>query len=237
MARIARVVVPDYPHHVTQRGNRRQPTFLCEDDYATYLSLMAASCAACGTEVLAYCLMPNHVHLIMVPHSQDGLRAAIADVHRRYTRRINSREGWTGHLWQDRFHSFVLDEAQLLAAVRYIENNPVRAGLCNRPEEWAWSSARAHLAGTDDALVRVAPLQGLVSDWAAFLGTPSEPALSERLRLHMQSGRPLGSDEFIADLERRLARTLRPRKPGPKPRPKDADKAPAPAAEGEASKV
>src|SRR5271169_6739696 len=149
MARLARVVAPGLPHHVTQRGNRRQRTLFCDEDYQTYLELMAEWCAAHEVEIWAYCLMPNHVHLIAVPHSADGLRRTFG-------------EGWRGHLWQGRFASFVLDEPYLLTAARYVELNPVRAGLINAPSRYGWSSAAAHVRGRDDALVRVAPLTKLV---------------------------------------------------------------------------
>ena len=134
MPRIARVVVPRYPHHVTQRGNRRQQTFFCDDDYRAYLRLMAEWCKRCVVEIWAYCLMPNHVHLIAVPNSEDGLRQGIGEAHRRYTRRVNFRERWRGHLWQGRFASFVLDDNYLPAATRYVEMNPVRAGMVDGPE-------------------------------------------------------------------------------------------------------
>ena len=145
MARLARLVVPGLPHHVTQRGNRRQQTFFCEEDYAAYLELMAEWCAKRGVEIWAYCLMPNHVHLVAVPQSKDGLRRAIGEAHRRYTRRINFREKWRGYLWQGRFASFVMDEPYLLAAARYVELNPLRANLVADAAEWPWSSAGAHL--------------------------------------------------------------------------------------------
>ncbi len=218
MARIARIVVPDLPHHVTQRGNRRQQTFFCDEDYEEYLRLMATFCMRCATEVWAYCLMPNHVHLVMVPRHGDGLRCAIGEAHRRYTRRINFREGWRGHLWQERFHSFVMDERYTLAAVRYIETNPVRAGLCAHAGDWRWSSARAHLRGEDDALVKVSPLRGIVSDWSQYLNEPSSEHLVSDLHRHMRTGRPLGEDVFIELLEHKLELRLRPKKPGPKPR-------------------
>ncbi len=141
------------PHHITQRGNRRQETFFCDDDYQAYLDLMAEWCTEHKVRVWSYCLMPNHVHLIVVPKSEDGLRRAIGEAHRRYTRRVNFREGWRGHLWQGRFASFVLDEPYLLAAARYIELNPVRAQLVTAPSDYPWSSARAHLKRKDDCLV------------------------------------------------------------------------------------
>ena len=178
MARLARVVVPGMPHHVTQRGNRRQPTFFGEEDYAAYVELMGQWCNQHGVEIWAYCLMPNHVHRIAVPQSEDGLRRGIGEAHRRYTRRINFREGWRRHLWQGRFASFVMDERYLLAAARYVELNPVRAKPVVAPSDYPWSSARAHLKGKDDALVRVAPLLPMAGNWRRLLTSAvSEEAL------------------------------------------------------------
>lgn len=148
MTRLARVVVPGIPHHVTQRGNRRLDTFLCDGDYEFYIALMADHCRDNGVDVWAYCLMPNHVHLVLAPEDADGLRRTLAGAHRQYARMVNDREGWRGHLWQERFHSFPMDEAHLLMAVRYIELNPVRAGLTRRASEWRWSSARARCANS-----------------------------------------------------------------------------------------
>jgi putative transposase len=218
MPRLARVVVPGYPHHVTQRGNRRMRVFFSDDDHRAYLDLLADACARAGTEVWAWCLMPNHVHLIMVPSHADGLRAGLGEAHRRYTRRINFREAWRGHLWQERFHSFPMDEDYLLACARYVELNPVRAGLTRRPDEWPWSSARAHLAGADDGLAKAAPLLDRVGDWRAFLdgGLPDEAL--DALRGHARTGRPLGSAGFVEALERITGRALKKRKPGPRGR-------------------
>src|SRR3990172_7684239 len=215
MARIARVVGPGLPHHVTQRGNRRQETFFCAEDYQAYIGLMREWCGYWKVEVWAYCLMPNHVHLIAVPPSEDGLRRAI-EAHRRYTRRVNFREGWRGHLWQGRFASCPLDEPYLLAAARYIEQNPVRAGLAVRPWEYPWSSAAAHVAGEDDALITVAPLLALVGNWTDFLATGAPEDEVKELRRHERSGRPLGREPFVAAVEGKLGRTLRRGKPGPK---------------------
>jgi putative transposase len=218
MARIARVVVPGVPHHVTQRGNRRLDTFFDDGDYRAYVALLAEHTKAAGVAVRAYCLMPNHVHLILVPRDADGLRRALGEAHRRYTRRVNFREGWRGHLWQERFHSFALDEAHLLMAARYVELNPARAGLKRRARDWRWSSARAHLEGRDDGLVEVAPLLDLVPDWRAFLARGLDDDALETLRRHSRTGRPLGSPAFLEALEARLGRRVRPGKPGPKPK-------------------
>ena len=217
MARMARLVVAGYPHHVTQRGNRRQKTFFCSEDYQYYLELMARFCSEAETEVLAYCLMPNHVHLVMVPGCKDGLRASIGEVHRRYTRRINFREGWRGHLWQERFHSFLMDENYLLSTVRYVENNPVKANLCIRPEDWEWSSARAHIEGVDDILVSVQPMLGRIDDWASYLSKgEATQEIHETLNKHARTGRPLGDESFIRQLELVTGLTLMLQKPGPK---------------------
>lgn len=217
MARIARVVAPNHPHHVTQRGNRRMETFFRNEDYETYIKLMASACKAVGTEVWAYCLMPNHVHLVMVPKNEDGLRAALGEAHRRYTRHINFREKWRGHLWQERFHSFPMDEQYLLATVRYVERNPVSAKLCEKPEQWRWSSASAHLQGRDDRLVSVRPMLQLIHDWKAYLAQEGDAMQIATIQQHLRTGRPLGATEFIEQIEKKLGRMLKRLKPGPKP--------------------
>ena len=214
MARLARLVIPGVPHHVTQCGNRRQRTFFCEEDYSAYLKLMAQWCAERGVAIWAYCLMPNHVHLIAVPQSEDGLSRAIGEAHRRSTRRINFREKWRGYLWQGRFASFVMDEPYLVAAARYVELNPVRAGLVSRAEDWRWGSARAPLLGRDDGLVRVAPLLAMVADGSGLLNRAIPEEELRDLREHGRTGCPLGSAMFIERLERAVGRRLRPGKPG-----------------------
>jgi putative transposase len=218
MARLARVVAAGVPHHVTQRGNRRQTVFFGDDDYRAYKALLAEGCARAGVAVWGYCLMPNHVHLILVPGDEAGLREALGEAHRRYSRRVNFREGWRGYLWQGRFASAPMDEAHLLACARYVELNPVRARLTAAAEDWPWSSARAHLAGRGDGLVDVTPLRRMVTDWAAFLARETEAPALEAIRAAERTGRPLGDAGFVAALEQDLGRTLARRKPGPKPK-------------------
>ena len=218
MARLARLVIPGLPHHITQRGNRRQQAFFNDGDYKAYLELMVEWCGKEGVEIWGYCLMPNHAHLIAVPKTADSLRRAIGEAHRRYTRRINFREKWRGYLWQGRFASFVMDEPYLLAAARYVELNPVRAKLVTRPRDWPWSSARAHLKGQDDCLVKVAPLLAMVGDWKAFLNSAIPEEELQDLRSHGRTGRPLGSPAFLDRLESLVGRVLKPQKPGPKPK-------------------
>ncbi len=147
MARIARFVVPGLPHHVTQRGNRRERVFFGDDDYELYRDLLASQCRKQGVACWAYCLMPNHVHLILVPDREEALARALGETHRRYASVVNARARVTGHLFQSRFGSVVIDEEHLAAAARYVALNPVRAKLVARAEDWRWSSARAHLRG------------------------------------------------------------------------------------------
>jgi putative transposase len=220
MPRLARLVIPGFPHHVTQRGNRRLPTFFSDGDYALYRHLLREGCATAGTRIWAWCLMPNHVHLILVPESEDGLRAALAETHRRYTKVVNAREGWRGHLWQGRFASFAMDEEWLIACARYVELNPVRAGLVSRPEDWRWSSARIHLGAGRDPLTDAAPLLERVPDWRALLGGGLDERERDRLRERERTGHPLGGAAFLARLEAISGRDLRPPRRGRPPRPK-----------------
>ena len=227
MARLARVVIPGVAHHVTQRGNRRLPIFFSVDDRRVYLALLREGCVQAGVRCLAWCLMDNHVHLILVPEDSDGLRAALGEAHRRYTRHVNFREGWRGYLFQGRFASYPMDDAHLMAAVRYVEQNPVAAGMVTRAEDWAWSSARSHITGKcsgDDPLTDVAALAGHVTNWRALLrygleaGDASEEgaALAEAIEARLRTGRPLGDTAWIARAEAALSRPLMPAKRGPK---------------------
>lgn len=216
MPRIARIVVPGEPHHIIQRGNRRLPTFFKDEDYVRYLESMRYWCDKHAVEIWAYCLMTNHVHLIAVPQTEAGLSLAIGEAHKRYTCHINRREGWTGHLWQGRFSSFAMDEDHLLAAVRYVELNPVRAKMVASAADYQWNSAKAHLQGEDDILVKSSPLLLLISDWENFLADENDKQTQERLRMHGRTGRPLGNTAFFDKLESVLGKDVRPQKPGPK---------------------
>ncbi len=213
---MARVVAPGVPHHVTQRGNRRQKVFFDAQDYALYKTLLAEGCKAAGVEVWAYCLTPNQVHLILVPRDRDGLRAALSETHRRYSRAVNARHRWSGDLWQGRFASSAMDEAQLHVCARYVEQTPVRLRLVEGARQWRWSSARAHLTGRDDGLVRVKPLIDAVGDWRAFLARKLTADELATIRSSERTGRPRGSPVFVKRLERRLGRVLAKQKPGPK---------------------
>jgi putative transposase len=218
MARLARVVVPGLPHHVTQRGNGRARTFFEDDDYARYRELLAQSCRAAEVAVWAWCLMPNHVHLVLTPSDPDGLRRALAPVHRRYAGIIHARRKRTGHFWQGRFGCVAMDEEHLAAALRYVSLNPVRARLVERAQDWRWSSARAHLHGRPDGLTERGPIEQRFPRFADLLAEETAPEMFERLRRAESIGRPLGSPQFLGAIERATRRRLRPGKRGRKPR-------------------
>jgi len=229
MARLARIIIPGAPHHVMQRGNRGQPIFLSDADRILYLDLLRQGCAAARVECLAWCLTDDRVHLILVPQTTDGLRAALAEAHRRYTRHINAREGWTGFLFQGRFASYPMDDAHLMAAVLYVERNPVTAGLAAHAEDWRWSSARSHIAGrrmAGDPLTNVAALGTYVRNWKPMLRhgletadlAPEREAAAQAIEAHLRTGRPLAAQDWIAAQEAALDRKLAPAKRGRKPK-------------------
>lgn len=217
MARLARFVLPGVPHHVTQRGNGRQRTFFCDADYAAYRELLRTHCAAHGVAVWSWVLMPNHVHLILVPEHVDALRGALAKVHRAYAGRIHARERRSGHFWQGRFGCVAMDEPHLLAALRYVALNPVRARLAARAEDWPWSSVHALLdPARGDGVTETAPVLERVPDFATLLHTGEDEPLSDALRRSESIGRPLGSSAFLDRVEAALGRDPKPRKRGPK---------------------
>jgi putative transposase len=223
MSRLARVVIPGYPHHVTQRGNGRARTFFGDGDYALYRDLLAENCRAAGVEVWGWCLMPNHVHLILVPSDPDGLRRALARVHRSYAGIIQARRKRTGHFWQGRFGAVAMDEAHLAAALRYVSLNPVRARLVQRAQDWRWSSTRAHLRGKHDGLTELKPIRERFPRFADLLESEPEADMFERLRAAESVGRPLGDNSFFTRIERLTKRSLKPGKRGPKPAEPESD--------------
>ena len=223
MARLARIVVPGLPHHITARGNRREPIFFEDGDQEIYLDLLSEHMRRARVEVWAYCLMPNHVHLIACPQTADGLGKALGSAHRRWANHVNTRGRWRGHLFDGRYASVAMDDAHLIAAVRYVALNPVRARLAPRAEDWPWSSTRAHLAGRDDVLVNVRPVLDRVDDFAALTRTDPDDQAFDALRKAETTGRPVGNADFIAGLERVLGRPVTRRAPGRKPATKRED--------------
>jgi putative transposase len=219
MARLARLVIPNVPHHVTQRGNRKLPVFFSDADRKAYLGLISEACKRQQTRCLAWCLMNNHIHLILIPASEDGLRATLAEAHRRYSRAVNAREGWTGYLFQGRFASYPMEDAHLMAAIRYVENNPVAAGLIKRAEDWAWSSARAHISGKADGLTDLSYDFGGIANWSAMLAKGLEAADEDpAIEAAMRTGRPRGAEAWLQQLESKTGRTVIGKKRGRKAR-------------------
>lgn len=219
MSRVARIVVPGFAHHVTQRGNRRADVFETDDDRDAYLHFLTKYADKHGLEVWAYCLMTNHVHLVAVPEREDSLAKALRDAHTVYAMRFNTRTRLTGHVWQGRFYSCPMDETHLWAAVRYVERNPVRAGLVSRAEDYPWSSAPAHCGlRHDGVLSKEFPPAGVVADWAEWLESEDDADV-QRLRTCTRVGRPCGTAPFVARLESLLGRVLAPQPRGRKPKP------------------
>ena len=215
---MARTVIAGVAHHVTQRGNRKEDVFFTDTDRRRYLALLREYSEKHRLEILAYCLMTNHIHLVVVPQQEESLAAVLKPVHLRYAQHINWTRNLNGRLWQGRYFSCPLDEAHCLAAVRYTECNPVRARLVGKAEDYPWSSAANHTGKRDDPLVSKSFKEATgISDWSAWLQEGLSDVLHEQLRRHTRNGRPLGSDSFVSRLEQICGRILRP-KPGGRPR-------------------
>jgi putative transposase len=199
MPRIARVVAKDFPHHVTQRGARNQRVFFSDHDKLRYKDILLEELQKTKLEIWAYCLMDNHVHFVAVPRHEDELSRVFRETHKRYAWTVNKRKRWRGHLWQERFHSFAMEEIYLQSAVRYVENNPVKAKMTDKAEAYVWSSAHSRVYSKDDPILTRCHLDDEIKDWRAFLsgGTLEDSAAIEK---HM-NGNPLGSQKFISKLE------------------------------------
>jgi len=218
MARRGRMIIPGIPHHVTQRGNRREPIFFEAGDEAVCLDLMTQQPRRRDVACWAYCLMPNHVHFILTPADETGLALAVGEAHRRYAAFVGARGRWTGHLFQGRFGSVAMDEDHLTAAFRYVALNPVRAGLVGAAADWPWSSAGAHIAGQSTPYVEVAPALSRVGDFAAFVANPAgdQARWTDVLRAEL-IGRPVGAKAWVEQWEALMKRSFSPLKRGRKP--------------------
>ena len=194
--------------------------FFGNADRTAYLAHLRKARDRHGVDIWAWCLMSNHVHCIAVPKKEDSLARCFAEAHSKYARRVNKREGWTGHLWQARFGSSVLDEPHMIAAVRYVERNPVRAGMAEIPWRYQWSSARWHMrkVRTDPLISNDGLLQDLIEDWGRYLLDDDEEDFVERVRRESSVNRPLGGEPFIQGLEKRFKMSLARNPPGPAPR-------------------
>lgn len=226
MPRVARKVFPGFPHHIVQRGNRRGQVFFNDGDCQYYLSLLRDYCLQRGVQILAYCLMTNHVHLVAVPPIGDSFKQVFNPLHARHALRINTKNGWTGHLWQGRYFSSVLDEGYFWSAMRYVELNPVRAGIVGRAQDYPWSSAGGHCGCRNDALLTADPhwleIKGQVRNWPSWLASGESQERVDALRKNILSSWPCGSGEFFGELERIAGAPVGPRPMG-RPRKKVED--------------
>jgi len=222
MPRLARTVCARVPHHITQRGNRREKVFFTDADRHAYLEWLREYAERHRVEVLAYCLMSNHIHLVAVPATEEGLHQALKPLHMRYAQRINRERGWKGHLWQGRYFSSALDEDYLWAAIRYVERNPVRAKMVRRAENYPWSSAKGHVGMSVDGVltgnVYWRKQMESIGDWSAWLAEGDEPGQLSIIRRNVEKGLPCGTDRFLRKLEKLTGKILhyqprgRPRK-------------------------
>jgi putative transposase len=212
MPRAARIVIPGLPHHVLQRGEGGREVFRSDADRSVYLELLQQQGRRLGVVVLGYCLMNDHVHLVVRPKTATALAQAIGRTHWLYSQHVRQQSGRRQSLWQSRFYSCALDDAHLADALVYIERSPVRARLSRYPWAYRWSSAPAHSNGADpgglldmDAWRRVSsPAQ-----WRSLLVRPEDEAAAAKLRLSLSTGRPLATDSTLTRLEQRLGRRLR----------------------------
>lgn len=217
MARLARIAIVNVPHHVTQRGNARQFLLAADSERLVYLELLRRHLKLYELTLLGYCLMSNHVHLIVLPLRTDSLALALKNAHGRYAEYWNASHQSSGHVWQGRFYSCPLDDAHLWIALRYTERNPVRAGLVSEAQDWEWSSAAAH-CGSDnvDPSLEMAAWSNRWSPatWREYLHYDENEAELRAIRKNTHTGWPLGSDEFVRALEEATARRLQPQKGG-----------------------
>ncbi len=212
MPRVARTVFAHLPHHITQRGNRREDVFFEAEDRTTYLKWLGEYAAKFKVEVAAYCLMTNHIHLILIPSTEDGLQKLLKPLHMRYAQRLNRARGQQGHVWQGRYFSSVLDDDYFQAALRYVERNPVRARMVKKAEDYQWSSAAGHCERVKDSLLKAGASwrksMGNIGNWGAWLAEPDEQAKLLVLRRNAMMGLPCGSEKFISKIEKRAGRNL-----------------------------
>jgi putative transposase len=203
-----RIAIAGLAYHVTHRGNRRGTVFFSAADRETYLRWLAHAAAKHGLDLWAYCLMTNHVHLLVRVERRDSLAGAMRELQGYYAKRINERHEWSGHLWANRHYSHPVEGRHLWSTARYIERNPVRAGMVERAEQYLWSSARAHcgLEG-NGVLATSGPFCGVSCDWSSWLAR-EEPESDEWIRKSARSGRPLGGAPFCESIGRELGRSV-----------------------------
>ncbi|MBE0656086.1 MAG: transposase [Bryobacteraceae bacterium] len=221
MPRRARLVLPGVAHHVTQRGNNRQQVFFSDEDRAAYLDRLFSYCALYSTKVLAYCLMPNHVHIAAVPSREGGLARVFGRLQADYARYANLKLRAIGHLWQERYFSTPMDDGHTIRAMAYVERNPLRANMVQAAEEFVWSSASVHVRGRDESgRIEMQPWAGWYSPerWKEVLAVGlEEEGWRDRLREATRRGLPFGASQWVGEVERQCGRDLSFRPPGRPP--------------------
>jgi putative transposase len=217
MPRFSRISIVNVPHHVTQRGNARQFILATDEEREVYLGLLRKYAGLYALSLLGYCLMSNHVHLIVIPHAADALAGALKQTHGRYAAYWNALHGSSGHVWQGRFYSCPLDSDHLWIATRYAELNPVRAGLVPQAEMWPWSSALAHTSSSkSDVHLELGTWRKrwIPDSWKEYLSAGETASEIKSIRQCTHTGRPLGGLDFVKSLEETTERQLTPRKGG-----------------------
>jgi putative transposase len=217
MPRPARIVVPDIPHHVTHRGSHRRDIFFTDQDRLRYLAILKKQCERTGLIVHGYCLMGNHVHLIVTPPNEHALGDTIGQAHRQWALYLNYKKRSSGHIWHNRYYSCPMDEGHFLQCLLYVDRNPIRAGLVSRPEEWLWSSARMHMGKIDQSsLVDIEQWKKLDAkiNWLELVRNTEDQVSIEAIRRNTQTGTPLGSEMFLEKIEASLGYSVRRKKPG-----------------------
>ncbi len=217
MPRPPRVVLPGHTLHLIQRGNDRRNCFVDDGDRACYLASLLFARERAKCEVHAYVLMTNHVHLLVTAREAPSAARMMQALGRNYVRYFNERHGRTGTLWEGRYRSSLIDsERYFLQCSRYVETNPVRAGMVDRPEEYRWSSFNSNANGKPDALIRRHPVYLALGRTAltrreayrALFETPADPVVLAALRHATNMGFVLGFEDRHSDLERELGRSL-----------------------------
>lgn len=215
MARLARIVVRDVAHHITQRGNARRQVFFSDADRNVYLQLLSREAANHQLTILGYCLMTNHVHIVAIPRDADSMALTFRYTHGQYATYLNALQHRTGHVWQGRYYSCALDEPHMWRALRYIELNPVAAGVVARASAWPWSSAALHCglsALTSVVDVALWSTRWTPERWRVFLSTGTPKREADAISKNTHAGRPLGSRTFVRNIESTLNRSLLPRR-------------------------
>ena len=216
MARESRIIAKTYPHHVTQRGNYKQLIFEGASDYSFYLVWLKDYSLKYHLDIVSYCLMPNHVHFIVIPQEYDSLAKTFHILHTKYSQYINKRKNQKGHLWQGRFYSTILSKDHLKEAIRYVENNPVKAKMVKSAEDWDWSSSRYYIKGESKNEIPLYSFKKYlgINDWKDYLSGKLDNVILEEVKLKTYSGFPTGKIEFVHRLEKELGRKIIPNKPG-----------------------